>query len=155
MYGIFEKPSKRAFQTCTGLRAYVPPKKTYQRPDVGRSGIFSWFSTGFLNRLCHCSAPNLPKTLEMGPTKARNIFSTLKLGGWHVATPRDPLFVTRKPSCGVLREARSFVHMGSGGEREAWSILFSVLRARSTQRGSGSSCWAVCSRLSRWASNRA
>ena len=72
------------------------------------------FPTGVLQYsidFYYFSAQNLPKPLELGPTKVRNVFSTLKIGGWHVGTPRNPLFVTWKPSCGVLREARPLVHM--------------------------------------------
>ena len=92
-------------------------KKSYPTPNVHGSGIFSRFQAvpgRILTRLRSYSQvlPNPPKTLTLGETKARNGFSTLKIGGYHVSSPGDPLLLTRRPPGGVPRHVR--VHAGLG-----------------------------------------
>ena len=38
-----------------------------------------------------------PKTLKLGETKVGTGFSTLKIGGYHVVSPLDPLLLTERP----------------------------------------------------------
>ena len=96
----------------------MPPQKNLLKAGCGVVGdfqlVFTCFQPGFdsIEIISTIFQPRIcQKPLELGPTKARNVFCTLKIGGWHVGTPRDPHFVPWKPSCGVLREARPFVHM--------------------------------------------
>ena len=51
--------------------------------------------------------PPTSKTLRLGQTKARDGFSTLKIGGRHVFNPWDPPLSTPTPPSGVLRLVRA------------------------------------------------
>ena len=53
------------------------------------------------------SAENPPQTLKPGETKARNGFSTLKIGGYHVSSPWAPPLLTRRPPGRVPRHVRA------------------------------------------------
>ena len=63
-----------------------------------------------LGHIFRFSARNPLNRLEMRQTKARNGFSALKIGGYHVASPWDPFLLTQKPSCRARRLVRVCVH---------------------------------------------
>ena len=85
----------------------MPLKRKYSNVNVGRSGIFLGdfqptlrTPVRMLTDFCHIlrfSAQKPLETLNLGQTSDRNGFSTLKMGGYHVASPWDQLFLTRRP----------------------------------------------------------
>ena len=72
---------------CQRFRDFAP---ILSRP----ARIFNRFGSYF-----QIFSPNPSKRLELGQTKARNGLSTLKIGGYHVVSPWDPLLLTQRPPC--------------------------------------------------------
>ena len=101
-----ERGRKGAFQACMGHGGgRCPPTKVIQRRMLAGQGfsanyqpagpdfyLFWVIFSGF--------QPRTPvKWLELGQTKARNGFGTLKIGGYHVVRPWNPLLLTQRPPC--------------------------------------------------------
>ena len=82
------------------------------------------------------SEPQNPlETLKLGQTSDRNGFVTLKIGGSHVASPWDQLFLTRRPPGGVAWRVRVPVCVGTRGTQA---------RARAHVRVRGEACVPPC-----------
>ena len=83
---------------------------------MGGSGVVGQFPTVWpvfgprFGATFRFSAQNPPESLELGQTKARNGFSTLKIGISHVVGPWDPPFPPASPTVlPIARASKSYV----------------------------------------------